>query len=149
MFKTERQQQDTKLTPDQRTKMAMMDTICRGDTSVGLHQPITAEQRDMACFFSRHGRRIILDQPKVRQNPNWVHELASEVKKAGDQHRGCERRVRQIQIENEAARVRGQALKHSAAVDSRYGFCDREYNIAIFSANLKYGVDEPEKSVRE
>lgn len=149
MFKTERQKEDALLTPGQQKKIAAMDTICRGGTAVGADQLITPEQRDTACLMSRQVRQVVSGQATIRTNPNWNRELELEVKKAADRHRECEQRVRRIEIDNEAARARGQAIRNQAAVDTRYGFCDREYNIAVFSANLKYGVKVPEKSVRE
>lgn len=143
MFKTERQKQDELLTPDQRKRAAIMETFCRGGTPVGLDQPIASYHRDMAC----RGRELIVGQATVRATPKWQQELALEVKKATDQHRECERNVRRMQLEKEAVRLRGEDL--SPDWRSRYESCDREYNMAVFFANLKYGSDVPERPVRQ
>jgi hypothetical protein len=143
MFKTERQKQDELLTPDQRKRIAVLDTFCRGETPVGLDQPIAPDHRHIAC----RGRELIVNQATVRANPNWQQELALEVKTATDQHRECERVERKKQIEKEAARMKGE--DESPAWYSRYDLCDREYNRAVFSANLKYGSNVPERSVRQ
>ena len=59
MFKTERQKRDELLTPEQRQKMAVMETICRGETPVGVDKQIYPPDPNAACLIARRSREII------------------------------------------------------------------------------------------